>query len=151
MPGHRDPAHANGRAMSYPCPMRTRFRFSRPRCIALIGALALPALLLGCAQTRDALGYYWQSAHGHAQLMGAARPLDDWIAEPDTPPALRTRLQLLGNLIRRLQHRIQFNRTLCHQTGFCKAEDRQTERCYPSGLASGSKLDAADVPHRHAG
>ena len=44
MPGHRDPAHANGRAMSYPCPMRTRFRFPRPRCIALIGALALIAL-----------------------------------------------------------------------------------------------------------
>ncbi len=83
-----------GRAMSYPYPMRTRFRFSRPRCIALACALVLPALLLGCAQTRDALGYYWQSAHGHAQLMGAARPLDDWIAQPDTPPALRTRLQL---------------------------------------------------------
>ena len=74
--------------------MRPRFRFSRSRCIALACALGLPALLLGCAQTRDALGYYWQSAHGHAQLMGAARPLGDWIAEPDTPPALRTRLQL---------------------------------------------------------
>ena len=74
--------------------MRPRFRFSRSRCIALACALVLPALLLGCAQTRDALGYYWQSAHGHAQLMGAARPLDEWIAEPDIPPALRTRLQL---------------------------------------------------------
>ena len=74
--------------------MRPRFRFSRSRCIALACALGLPALLLGCAQTRDALGYYWQSAHGHAQLIQAARPLDEWIAEPDTPPALRTRLQL---------------------------------------------------------
>ncbi|MCZ8095625.1 MAG: aminopeptidase [Acidovorax sp.] len=74
--------------------MRLRFRFFRPRFVALACALALPALLLGCAQTRDALGYYWQSAHGHAQLLGAARPLDDWIAQPNTPPALRTRLQL---------------------------------------------------------
>lgn len=74
--------------------MRPRFRFSRSRCIALACALGLPALLLGCAQTRDALGYYWQSAHGHAQLMQAARPLDEWIAQPGTPPALRTRLQL---------------------------------------------------------
>lgn len=74
--------------------MRPRFCFSRSRCIALACALGLPALLLGCAQTRDALGYYWQSAHGHAQLMGAARPLDEWIAEPDIPPVLRTRLQL---------------------------------------------------------
>ena len=74
--------------------MRPRFRFSRSRCIALACALVLPALLLGCAQTRDALGYYWQSAHGHAQLIQAARPLDEWIAQPGTPPALRTRLQL---------------------------------------------------------
>ena len=64
--------------------MRPRFRFSRSRCIALACALVLPALLLGCAQTRDALGYYWQSAHGHAQLIQAARPLDEWIAQPGT-------------------------------------------------------------------
>ena len=57
--------------------MRLRYRFLRPRRIALVGALVLPALLLGCAQTRDALGYYWQSAHGHAQLIQAARPLDE--------------------------------------------------------------------------
>ena len=37
------------------------------------------------------MGYYWQSIHGHAQLMQAARPLDEWIAQPGTLPALRTR------------------------------------------------------------
>lgn len=59
--------------------------------IAWLGSLAL---LSGCTSMRSTVGYYWQSIHGHAQLMQAARPLDEWIAQPGTPPALRTRLQL---------------------------------------------------------
>ena len=55
--------------------------------------IALPWLLAGCAQT-SGLGYYWQGLRGHLQMLQAARPLPEWIASSDTPPALRERLQL---------------------------------------------------------
>jgi len=54
------------------------------------------ALLAGCAN----LGYYWQSASGHVQLMTAARPVDAWLADPATPDALRERLQLAQRIRR---------------------------------------------------
>lgn len=55
--------------------------------------LVLGALLLnGCASPTTGVGYYWQSVTGHLALMQAARPLDDWIAEPQTPEALRQKL-----------------------------------------------------------
>lgn len=59
-------------------------------------ALALLACLglAGCAHPSDALAYYWQSVRGHLQMMQAAAPLDDWIAQDNTPEALRARLQL---------------------------------------------------------
>ena len=59
-------------------------------------ALALLACLglAGCAHPSDALAYYWQSVRGHLQIMQAAAPLDDWIAQDNTPAALRARLQL---------------------------------------------------------
>ena len=59
--------------------------------------LLVSLALAGCASTTgptSALGYYWQSVRGHMQLMHAAEPIDRWIARPDTPPALRERLQL---------------------------------------------------------
>lgn len=39
-------------------------------------------------------GYYWQSITGHLELMRSARPVDDWLADPATSPALRSRLEL---------------------------------------------------------
>jgi len=42
----------------------------------------------GCSS----VGYYAQAAHGHLAMMAAARPIDDWLADPDTPEALRERL-----------------------------------------------------------
>jgi predicted aminopeptidase len=57
------------------------------RCLLLAGALLT---LAGCADTR----YYWQSVSGHVALMQAARPVDDWLRDPQTPPALRERLAL---------------------------------------------------------
>lgn len=47
-------------------------------------------LTSGCAT----LGYYAQSVGGHVSLMQAAKPVDEWLAEPATPTALRERLQL---------------------------------------------------------
>ena len=61
----------------------------------LLGGL-LAAVLTGCADTR----YAAQSAGGHLQLMAAARPIDDWLADPQTPDALRQRLSLAQALRR---------------------------------------------------
>lgn len=44
----------------------------------------------GCA----GLGYYWQSVSGHMQMINAARPVQDWLADPGTPETLRQRLAL---------------------------------------------------------
>lgn len=54
-----------------------------------VGA-ALTLLLTGCADT----GYLLDSARGHLRLMQAARPIDQWLADPQTPPALKQRLEL---------------------------------------------------------
>ena len=66
----------------------------RPRLAAPILALLACLALAGCAHTEGALGYYWQSVQGHARLLQAARPLDEWIANESTPAPLRARLQL---------------------------------------------------------
>ena len=51
--------------------------------------------LAGCSS----LGYYWQSVSGHMQMMNAARPVDDWLADEQTPAQLKQRL-LLSQRIR---------------------------------------------------
>jgi predicted aminopeptidase len=48
----------------------------------------------GCTTTATGPGYYWQSVTGHLALMHAARPVQDWIADPATPAPLRERLAL---------------------------------------------------------
>ena len=53
---------------------------------AIVGALCLT----GCSN----LAYYWQSATGHVRLMGAARPVADWLADSTAPERLKTRLAL---------------------------------------------------------
>jgi predicted aminopeptidase len=55
-----------------------------------LAALLLAALLAGCADTR----YYYQSVSGHLQLMQAARPVGDWLADPQAPVELKARLAL---------------------------------------------------------
>jgi predicted aminopeptidase len=57
-------------------------------------ALVLLAALSGCAQ----LGYLWQSVAGHMELMRAARPVDDWLADPGADAALKARLELTRRL-----------------------------------------------------
>ena len=61
--------------------------------LALAAALTL---LTGCAD----LGYYWQSAHGHIDLMRAARPVPAWLADPATSPALKAKLELTQRIRR---------------------------------------------------
>lgn len=53
-------------------------------------ALVLALLTSGCADTR----YYLQSLGGHLQLMQAARPVEQWLADETVAPALKQRLVL---------------------------------------------------------
>lgn len=50
--------------------------------------LAAALLLTGCSTA----GYYVDSVVGHLRVLHAARPFDDWLADPATPDALRKRL-----------------------------------------------------------
>ena len=54
--------------------------------LALVAAL----LLSGCST----VGYYWQSVSGHMQMLNAARPVADLLVDPQTPAALKVRLEL---------------------------------------------------------
>ena len=64
-------------------------------CRTLVG-LILPALLTGCADTR----YYLQSLGGHLQMMQAARPIDEWLADDSVDAALKQRLALARRIRR---------------------------------------------------
>ena len=52
-------------------------------------AALLVAALVGC----ESLSYYSQAIGGHFQLLAAARPIDDWLADPATPADLKARLE----------------------------------------------------------
>ncbi|MBK1714493.1 aminopeptidase [Rubrivivax gelatinosus] len=56
--------------------------------------LAALALLGGCST----VSYVGQAIGGHIELLRQARPVEDWIADPATPAALRTRLELAQRL-----------------------------------------------------
>ena len=45
-------------------------------------------------------GYYWQSVSGHLQMLNAARPVGDWLADAQTPESVRQKL-VLSQRIRR--------------------------------------------------
>ncbi|HEX5737364.1 MAG TPA: aminopeptidase, partial [Hydrogenophaga sp.] len=57
-------------------------------------AMLLTASLGGCASPTTGVGYYWQSVTGHLQLMRAARPVQAWIDDGQTPAALKKRLAI---------------------------------------------------------
>lgn len=65
----------------------------RKRWIRWVGAATAALWLSGCASPTNGVGYYWQSVTGHLALMQAARPVDEWIADPQTPAALRAKLE----------------------------------------------------------
>lgn len=60
------------------------------RRVLAAAALLAAALLAGCAP----LAYLAQSAGGHLQLLNAARPVPEWLADARLDPALRERLLL---------------------------------------------------------
>ena len=52
--------------------------------------LIAAALVVGGCQS---LSYYTQAIGGHLRVMASARPVSDWLADPDIDPQLRQRLQ----------------------------------------------------------
>jgi predicted aminopeptidase len=67
---------------------------ARPRLAARVVRAALAGLCLlvlaGCADTQ----YYWQSVGGHLRLMRAARPVANWLDDPQVTQSLKQRLRL---------------------------------------------------------
>ena len=59
----------------------------------LLGLLTV-LLQTGCVATP----YYLQSVTGHLAIMHAAKPIDQWLADPQTPEPLRARLALAQRL-----------------------------------------------------
>ena len=64
----------------------------------LAGGFGGCASLGGAPASMSSLAYYSQSIGGHLDLVQRARPVDEWLADPATPPALRERLQLAQRL-----------------------------------------------------
>jgi predicted aminopeptidase len=62
--------------------------------LAGIGLIAL--LATGCSSAR----YYTQAVQGHCQIMSRARPIERVLADTSTPPAVRTKLELILELRR---------------------------------------------------
>ncbi len=66
-------------------------------------AIAAVAVAVGIAISLGAcssVGYYSQSVGGHLDVLRAARPIDDWLADPATPDALRARLEKVRTMRR---------------------------------------------------
>ena len=62
----------------------------------LLAAALAAASLAGCAD----LGYYWQSVNGHLTILNAARPVNDWLDDAQTPAPLKNRLALAQRIRR---------------------------------------------------
>lgn len=71
--------------------MRRRFVVAG---IGVIGTLALAAGAVCLTSGCSTIGYYGQAIGGHLELLQRARPVDEWLHEPATPPRLRERLAL---------------------------------------------------------
>ena len=75
-------------------PRRRAARWGLASALSLVG-LVLAALATLCATSGcSSIDYLGQSASGHIRLLAAARPVQDAIADPATPEALRKRLEL---------------------------------------------------------
>jgi predicted aminopeptidase len=55
-----------------------------------LSVVLLLVLLAGC----ETVAYYGQAIRGQLGLLASARPIDRWLADPATPPDLRTRLEI---------------------------------------------------------
>ncbi|WP_075259613.1 aminopeptidase [Herbaspirillum camelliae] len=63
---------------------------------ASLAALAVLCTLPACST----VSYYAQAAHGQFTLLAQAKPLEDWLDDPATSPALKTKLQTVREIRR---------------------------------------------------
>ncbi len=66
------------------------------RLTRILCTLLATAALAACGNT----SYYAQSVRGHLALMNAAQPVPQWLADPQTPPPLKARLELAQRIRR---------------------------------------------------
>ena len=66
------------------------------RWLARLAVLGLLTILTACAD----FGYYLQSVQGQFRVMGAARPVEDWMADEAVPQAFKERLALAQRIRR---------------------------------------------------
>ncbi len=62
--------------------------------LLILPCIATALLIGGCAQ----LSYYAQAMHGQMSLLSSARPIDDWLADPQVSEDLKTRLARAKNI-----------------------------------------------------
>ncbi len=62
--------------------------------LGAVGVVLLSAATVCLTSGCSAIGYYAQSVGGHLSLVRAAKPVPEWLADPQTPAALRARLEL---------------------------------------------------------
>jgi predicted aminopeptidase len=70
-----------------------KFMPNRPLALMVIALSAIIFIVLslsGCTH----LGYYWQNTQGHIAVMNAAKPVQDWLGDPQTSSATKSRLAL---------------------------------------------------------
>jgi len=62
--------------------------------------LVILTTLGACAPTRlsEPVGYGWQALRGHLHVLAEAKPLQEWLDDPATAPALRERLLLVQDI-----------------------------------------------------
>jgi predicted aminopeptidase len=66
--------------------------------LGLVGVVLVAAGTVCLSSGCSTLGYYAQSVNGHLALVGAARPVSEWLGDASTAPALKERLLLSQRL-----------------------------------------------------
>ena len=62
--------------------------------LALVGVALLAGTTLCLTTGCSTIAYYAQSVGGHLKLVNSAKPVSDWLADPQTPESLKERLAL---------------------------------------------------------
>ena len=62
--------------------------------LGVVGVALLAAGTICLTSGCSAIGYYAQSVGGHLSIVRAAKPVSEWLADPQTPTALTARLEL---------------------------------------------------------
>jgi predicted aminopeptidase len=64
------------------------------RGISVVAAVLIGTSLLTCLSGCANIGYYWQSVSGHMAVLNAAKPVQEWLEDAQTPDATKRRLEL---------------------------------------------------------